>query len=137
MYLPYRFNLKMRLDDWSWKKYHIPFRLKYFYQRAVQGWSDADVWCMDSYLARTICGMAVELAETTHGYPNLVVEADGVEYDNTTHSGWKRTLLHIAAGMEAHESAIDEFDTDRLQDLVARRNHALQLLVNNFDSLWD
>ncbi|MFA5388010.1 MAG: hypothetical protein WC322_06540 [Candidatus Paceibacterota bacterium] len=143
MRIPYRHDLLVHIDTWSWKKYHIPFRFKYFYQRAVRGWSDADVWNFCDYLADVIGGGVVELAESGVGYPPQITEADGIEYDCDSRAEWCRLLGIIASGMEAHREA-DFIDCDdikevvrREEDLIAQRDHALQLVARNFGYLWD
>lgn len=109
----------------------------------MRGWSDADVWNFCDYLADVICGGVVELAETGIGYPFTIVEADGTEYNCDARSAWCMTLSQIASGMEAHREAeyivcedIQE-TIKREKDLIAQRDHALQLFARNFGSLWD
>ncbi len=44
-------------------------RAVWFAQRGRRGWSDADAWSMDSYVARVVSQMLLHLAATTHSWP--------------------------------------------------------------------
>lgn len=89
---------KIKTDNSLWKNPSFPFRAWYYYipwffrtlkfciQRARRGFSDYDVWNLDSYLAILIKESLVHLANTAHGHPN---NTDDME-------SWKRTLIDTA-----------------------------------------
>jgi hypothetical protein len=52
--LPYNLAPWRWVQNWSYDKFGIPFRFKFFVQRMNHGWSDGDRWNLDSFLARTI-----------------------------------------------------------------------------------
>lgn len=89
---------KIKTDNSLWQNPSFPFRAWYYYipwffrtlkfciQRARRGFSDYDVWNLDSYLAILIKESLIHLADTAHGYPN---NTDDME-------SWQSTLIDTA-----------------------------------------
>jgi hypothetical protein len=115
----------------------MPFKLRYYHQRATRGWSDADVWSLDSYLARVIAGSCRRLRDTTIGYPTEIYDRSGKAVDGTPEL-WRSTMARIIDGMEL-VAVEDEEDIpeDHWESHKKRKRDALLLLAYNFGSLWD
>lgn len=88
----------MKTNNSLWENPSYPFRawhryipwffrtLKFSWQRAVRGFSDYDVWDLDSYLAILIEESLTHLANTAHGCPDA---ADNME-------SWQNVLKNTA-----------------------------------------
>lgn len=110
---------KIKTDNSLWQNPSFPFRAWYYYipwffrtlkfciQRARRGFSDYDVWNLDSYLAILIKESLVHLADTAHGYPN---NTDDME-------SWKRTLINTA---EYFHKYYEEEEVDQSNDAYIR-----------------
>jgi hypothetical protein len=150
-YAPWRW-----VENWSWDKFRLPSKPKYFIQRAKHGWSTADTWNFDSYLASIIIGGLKQLDSRHHGVPcsaydenneELYVigsydydipeeEAKSVEEMRVASELWHQVLMDIVAGFETHE----EFDDASLSDkkeIQPKIDKAFKLLHNNFGRFWD
>jgi hypothetical protein len=149
LYIPYRYAPWRWIDTWSWNRFHIPLRPRYFIQRALQGWSDADVGNLDCYLARVMSGGLNRLADVTHGYvlgnDDIRTLAEDDEPDSVEQmKRWREILREMAAGFHGHstwEDGVDYHDY-KAYDLAftrmkAKRKKSLRLLETYFDGLWD
>jgi hypothetical protein len=149
--LPYKMRLFRRLDDWSWEKFHCPPKLKYFVQRALHGYSSADVWNLHYYLERVLIGSLKELKESKVGIPMVAYNAAGKELyvcgtwpsdsDEVFESRiaiWDKVLGDIIEGLEA-AIALDDmyFSNPERKKLQDKKNRALKLLMYNWESFWD
>ena len=131
LYIPYRYALWRQIDNWCWERFHIPFRPRYFIQRALRGWSDADVWNLDGYLARVIAEGCEHLADVVHGYPP--------QFGDDALGRWQEILREIAKGMHGHLTWEDEpgYSSATYERMKAKRKKSLRLLETYFDYLWD
>lgn len=75
---------------------HIRNCIKWSVQRVTRGYSDADIWSMDSYLQELLPAMLLTLKENRHGSPACLGEnytnEDGVLVNNTCHKEWDKIL---------------------------------------------
>lgn len=98
-------------------------------QRWRRGFSDRDVWNLDSYVARVVSGGVRQLITELHGWPG----------EPMTFEEWKGILDTIATGFEAH-LALDDVpygDDDRRADLERQWQEGSRLFVEWFGGLWD
>jgi hypothetical protein len=127
--LPYRFRVWTRLYNRVHSYIGIPPRPKFLWQRLTRGWSDADVWGFDTYLARVISGGCEHLAKTTHGHPS---EVESIER-------WQETLRDITSGMRGflEFQDADYFESAAQARVSAQLKKSLRLLGTYFGVLWD
>ena len=141
--------------------YGIRF-LKWRYQRAMRGYSDCDVWNMDSYLYKILPNMLNQLADTTSGYPGryskeygeyypalekLLTDKDKVEGEELGYTYWKKELKDLAELIKKSnpdDEAYDSEDRKKWDDIMAfyeelkeRRKKAFIHLAEIFPDLWD
>jgi hypothetical protein len=122
-----------RLKRSARELWHVPpwRRLKWRWQRAMRGWSDRDVWNLDSYLAAVISGSVAQLREEVHGYPAEM-----------TFDDWKDVLDRISGPLAVDWDRIVDGETP--QEGLAREKWeaaaqvaALHLFAEHFHGLWD
>ena len=54
---------------WDDIEYYLYYKPKYFIQRGKRGYSDRDIWNMDSYLSKLLPDMLEHLANISNSYP--------------------------------------------------------------------
>jgi len=113
--------------------------IKWFIQRGVRGYSDRDVWSLDTYIFKILSGGLIRLADTTHGYP--------CPYPKDAHSltqptsctcayRWDSDLREYAALF--HKLAEDSFEGDDwIKEEEAAYQKSMEWIKENFSSLWD
>lgn len=124
----------------TWWRYRIwmrrprPWRaVRHRIQRARRGWSDADTWNLDTYLAQLIAGALTHMAGHNHGYPA-----------GSTPEEWAGTLQRIAGPLAAYDrqdwetadESVDEYRARVEAGLLAAQG-ALRLLAKHLADLWD
>lgn len=78
------------------KVYDIPYKIKYFIQRGVRGYSDYDIWSFDHYLTKIILEGLVSLKAKSRGCPCTMNDATGkYDYDEAR---WNNILDNIIDG---------------------------------------
>lgn len=104
----------MKANNSLWQNPSFPFRawhryipwffrnLKYAYQRACRGYSDCDVWNLDSYLATLIAESLISLADDTVGYPISMSSPEA----------WDETLRNVAKHFSNYVNSSDEESTN-------------------------
>jgi hypothetical protein len=101
--------------------------IKWGVQRWRRGYSDRDVWGLDSHLARVISGGVRQLITELHGHPGEM-----------TFEEWQAILAKIAAGFEAHMTLHEEYpDEDRGAELERQWEEGSRLFLEWFAGLWD
>lgn len=130
----------------------LPRRIRWRHQRAHRGWSDRDLWGFSHYLARVLAEGLEEMARVAYGYPHgicttcdptLLEHEDGCDGLDQ----WIKILHEMADGFRAHQGPFDQHDFEGDQPYVqetreayearkAKRDKALDLLREHFDSLW-
>jgi len=124
--------------------------IKYFIQRGKRGYSNQDLWNVDSYLCEIIPPMVRHLKDTQTGCPSEFFDASKV---NDECWKWKAVLEEIAQGFEAAQeignthcsyrknndngSFSYEFDEERAKQLRAKFERGIELLKETFFGLWD
>jgi hypothetical protein len=137
--IPYRFRIWTRFQNWIHNRIGIPPKPKYLWQRMTRGWSDADVWNFDGYLARVIAGGCRRLRDTTYGYPMEVYNRKGkLVGEGDQDAAWRTMLARIIDGMELFEVEVNEdIPREHWESHKKRKLDALLLLAYNFEGLWD
>ena len=80
----------------------IPWKLKqikFFFQRGFRGYSDSDVWDMNSYLVSILIPMLKQLRDDTYGYP----AAQGIDLPED----WDKVLGKMILGFGAVRRLIE------------------------------
>lgn len=96
----------------------VPKRIKWFYQRGKRGYSEADTWSFDTYLAQVIAGGVGRLSERNFGYPHGMAPEE-----------WSSILEKIAKGFG---------ETDKWGDYNQPAfDEAMELFSKYFHDLWD
>ncbi len=128
---------------WIRSVIYSPRKIKWAYQRMVRGYSDADVWNADTYLAGQIAGIMRSLAKngntipTSYGhgldefYPDtdIMLKRRNADYDSVS-----MTFAEYHTNGPAYdESWKNEFGGVLDKDM----EEALQWLVEHFQELWD
>lgn len=109
-------------------------RTKWFFQRAIRGYSDRDNWDISGYLNSWLPQAIDELRWSKHGYPvGLKCQCY-----------WDKILITISEGFKANKKVMDlDFDirTEKgRQELKKARKTAkkgLLMFVKYYNSLWD
>jgi hypothetical protein len=152
---------RSRVKDWYWSTWRFMkgafvdfdwyYNIKYFIQRGNRGWSDRDIWNLDTYLCTWMPDAIRKLAETKHGIPHSAIGVSGealyVLGDNGSDKSfedavkiWGEVLEAMALGFEAKE-LLDEYgwrhDSEAEKKIERIRDDGMALFVNNFGSLWD
>lgn len=109
-------------------------RVKWRWQRSVRGWSDYDVWGLDSYLERVIGGSILHLRDTSHGYPGTEGASTMVE--------WQTVLTNIANPLLVNTDRVVEGEScedslKREREEREAKTQALHELAHWFPALWD
>lgn len=99
---------------------------RWMWQRARRGWSDADVWSLDSYAARVLGEGIRQLAETGHTWP-------GDSSPWPTPEAWTSYLKKLAADLSGWN------DDTFLDNAAFERARAAfeEIGKNAFGHLWD
>jgi len=111
------------LRFWKWITSDLWSGLKWKLQRAQRGYSDNDVWGMNSYFAEIIPPMVRQMKEKGFGYP-------GHGRANTPEK-WGAILEEIAQGFEAFDGEIGKLGDEE------KFNKGMKLFVRWFNNLWD
>jgi len=145
-------RLENKIYAWSYRKYKIPFRLKYFIQRAKRGYSDADVWDISYYLTWVIQNSFKDLEEIALSIPSILKDGDGniiYQYDfeeelQDPETYWKdakeayhkllKDIYENIGCVEDIESLEEEYMYD---EAMNKQLEALKLLIHNWNVFWD
>jgi len=92
-------------------------------QRAERGFSDADCWSLDHYLATIIAGALRQLRKASAGYP-----AD------LTKERWDAILAKMTRGFEAVDQHL--FDPGLTEEEQRQFRRSMQLFRRWFFDLW-
>jgi len=117
----------------AWKRFrshHRPIRrAQTMWQRARRGWSEEDVWSLDSYLNDVLIGAVSRLRDTTNSYP-----ATGITFQD-----WQRILDEIVQGITAAKNleTFESFKDEKYDEAMAAFNLAMDHLKNYWFDLWD
>lgn len=127
--------------------------LKSRWQRSKRGWSDTDIWSIDTWFCDVVPGMLRHLADTHMGTP---IDFAFVDVDNQIErkdsTNWPRTLRQMADDLEAvkrHDEkwfygdnplySRDSFDQCTEEEAIAysKVKAGLVAFTEYFHSLWD
>lgn len=136
--MSYNLNVDSRYKNHDHKK-----RAKMKKQRAVQGYCDADVWNLDSYLLDLIPSMLDHLANNCHGYAPFVCKNGVKETMNETK--WIDYLHGLASRFrkvsDDADRMLEESDLKSIRDrseIIERQTKELFTeLGENLYSMWD
>lgn len=105
-----------RIKDWF-------ARIKYTFQRATRGYSDVDLWNVNTYIAKVIADVMQEwLKRGISSYKGSMTEEE-----------WADVLVKIQNGFSEYRNhAYSDVELD-----VAKVDEALALLKEHFYDLWD
>lgn len=102
---------------------NIKNAIKFFFQRAIRGYSDKDVWSIDSWFLTIMPKMLRQLKRTTHGAP---------QWENMTSEGchvkWKKILermIYLLKEMDedkcSYENPFEEAFTEYVQEKFSNK----------------
>ena len=110
-------------------------KIKYFIQRGVRGFSDEDVWSLDSYLMEWLPKALRQLSKYHVGYPS-----------DLTGEKWVMILHKMADGFEAESKNDNAYFGGKINldkciknEKIANKKLqvSLKLFVKYFRDLWD
>lgn len=121
------------------------------YQRATRGWSERDVWDLDTHLCATISAQLTHLADNAHGWPAGEDYPQFEDWTAALHqaasglSGWANhedsapvnATMTAADGPEEEFSAAADLETGEDAARLAAAKDALRWVADNLDALWD
>lgn len=122
---------------------HYYYLFKHCYQRIKRGYSFADLWSMDEYLAKILIDALPHYKNTNHPYVSYTLPEDSpglVDY---------RTDEEIKVAEERWDAMIDEIITGLEQvygedpaNPYSEKSHeasqkAMRLFAENFGTFWD
>jgi hypothetical protein len=108
---------------------HKYYEVKYFIQRGRRGWSDADVWDLDGYLARVLGESIAHLAETTHGWPG------GSEWPKF--EDWQNELREVSQILIDYDKGRWNFSPNNINAGFESIEPAIKRLSKYWGHLWD
>ena len=111
---------KFQLNPWTYYR-----AVKWFFQRAIRGWANCDVWSMDNYLNDILPGMLRRL-KIGCSYPM-----------DMTPEEWLNILEEMAVGFESGNKIDDCFDPNEEKELRAKFDRGMELFVKYYNHLWD
>ncbi len=128
-------KMKNRLYRLYWFK-HPFWGLRNFIQRGKRGWSDRDVWSLDTYLAQVIAESVTKLKETNHGHPgDLEYEEWLAILDNIV---FAFTVLQDVPWLpDVWEPRFAEYPFDMPKETYERIKKGQALFIEWFQALWD
>ena len=111
--------------------------IKYFIQRGRRGWSDKDVWSLDSHFTNVITQSLLRLIEIHHGCPQefFSEKKKGKECEK-----WVVMLKQIIEGFEANQKLMDlDFAVKSKEEkkLKDKWKKGSELFIKYYNSLWD
>jgi hypothetical protein len=113
--------------------------IKWFIQRGVRGYSDRDVWNLDTYIFKILSKGLIRLADTTHGHPCPYprdVHPPAQSTKCMCEYRWDSDLREYAALF--YKLAEDLFEGDDwVKEEEAAHQKAMEWMKENFSSLWD
>ena len=123
------FNLKYRITHPASTVKGFGRNFKFCLQRIRRGWSDADVWNMDTWFVNVVPDMLRSLADNTHSFPIEFVE----QYKNYELASqmWQYTLRGMADLFEKSYG-------DGIEDVSPEdKDRAFEVFSKYFFDLWD
>lgn len=120
---------------------NLPRDLKWWIQRRVRGYSDCDIWSMDTYILEKLQQMLPKFIENCHGYPHSYGKWED----------WKKDLKSFKESVDfcLQEPQMDNVDTTQdssvtyealmQHDKILQKHHKniTDFLEKNFFNLWD
>lgn len=110
-------------------KYLFKTKVPCYFQRARYGYSDEDVWSLDSYLCSVISGSVGKLRKHICGYPTE---------KGMTFKKWGKILKQIEDGFKEGDQVGDYTLPPTVQKKAERRfQNGAKLFIRYFFSLWN
>lgn len=117
-------GLKYRLKElWHWRR--VP---RWTWQRARRGYSDRDLWSLDTYICGVVGAGVEHLRRVSHGHPADLTEDE-----------WDDILTRISGPLLAYSSEKFEdgytYDEEMARYEAARE--AMHLFAEHLGGMWD
>jgi hypothetical protein len=120
---------------------NIPRRIKWTYQRAVRGYSEADSWNADNYLAKQIAGLMQNIMDSGHGVSTFYCGGNfdmPVEEMVALRDQDYKAIIAIFTEYAENGVAIDKGFKEKYGGVLdTELKAALQWLSEHFTELWD
>jgi hypothetical protein len=118
---------------WQYMWREIRSQSRYIKQKATRGYSDIEVWNLNTYVAKYTLPRSKEYRRDLSGYP-----ASQNDPDADTFEAWQKTVDKMIFALDA---VAHEFDSDaghdKLHDNQAEVREGLELFGKWFQNLWD
>lgn len=105
--------------------------IKFAYQRITRGYADPDIWDFDSYLSKIIINGSRHLADTTHGYPMMLLNNKTINSPEKWTEYLYEMASHFEKGMEL------EWNFDDFGKVDQEFSQGFNMLRESFYNLWD
>ena len=116
-------------------------KIKHYYQRATRGYSDQDLWSLDSYLAGWLPDALRQFKGAKQGTPAEFFSNKDHPWDplpegdhDRAVAEWHAVLDKMIQAFEAHNRIFDlDYDEDRDERIF---EEGAALFIKHFGSLW-
>jgi len=134
MKIPYAIRRWTEYAEWRF----LFRRVRGFFVRGWQGWTDLDTWSLDAYISKILAGGLRHLAENKHGCPSDFYELHG----EAGHELWAQWLLEKAGWFKWYADDSDGtlgdtnwIDSDLSEEERIRRIKAHQTKMTQFNNV--
>lgn len=109
--------------------------IKYFIQRGKRGYSDEDIWNLDSYLMEWLPKALRQLAEHHIGYPTGLSEKKWISILNKMADGFDAERVNDNLYFDGKITVDECIKGEKIAN--KKLQNSLKLFVKYFRNLWD
>lgn len=110
-------------------------KIKYFIQRGKRGYSDEDIWNIDSYLMEWLPKALRQLAKHHIGYPSGLSDKQWISILNKMADGFDAERINDNLYFDGKISVCDAVKNEKI--VHEKLQNSLKLFVKYFRNLWD
>ena len=110
-------------------------KIKWFIQRGKRGYSDQDVWSLDSYLMEWLPKALRQLAKNHIGYPIGLSDKEWISILNKMADGFDAERINDNLYFDGKISVCDAVKNEKI--VHEKLQNSLKLFVKYFRNLWD
>lgn len=103
------------------------YQVKYAFQRAFRGYDDREVFSVDHFFVERQLKILKDFQETKHGYPPQVI----------TFENWSNIIQQMIDDLQFINDSMYEYDTEKDNECIKRKDHFFYLFSTYFFTLWD
>ena len=103
------------------------YKIKYACQRARKDYDSRDIFSMDAKFVKRYLAILKDFQETKHGYPPQVI----------TFENWSNIIQQMIDDLQFIDDNMYEYDTEKDNECIKRKDHFFYLFSTYFFTLWD